>query len=138
MMMRTWSRLRRHAWGLALGILAQGLSGLHPADAADLKIYFVDVMGGAATLVVTPERETVLVDSGWPGQGDRDPLRILEALKDAGCDRIDHLVTTHWHMDHFGGVAGLAKRVPIGRFWDRGLPEDGGDQSLEHASSSRT
>ncbi|WP_240907290.1 ComEC/Rec2 family competence protein [Paludisphaera rhizosphaerae] len=95
------------------------------AAAADLEIYFVDVLGGAATLVVTPERETILVDSGWPGQNDRDPERIVKALKDAGCDRIDHLVTTHWHMDHYGGVAGLAKRAAIGRFWDRGLPEDG-------------
>lgn len=110
-------------------ILAAGLFGLTlmtgRAVAADLEIYFIDVMGGAATLVVTPERETVLVDCGWPGQDDRDPERIMRALKDAGCDTIDHLVTTHWHMDHFGGVAGLAKRTSIGRFWDRGLPEDG-------------
>ncbi|WP_156512929.1 ComEC/Rec2 family competence protein [Planctomyces sp. SH-PL62] len=93
--------------------------------AGGLQIYFIDVQGGAATLVVTPERESILIDTGWPGEGDRDPERIVKALKDAGCDRIDHLVTTHWHMDHYGGVAGLAKRVPIGRFWDRGLPEDG-------------
>jgi beta-lactamase superfamily II metal-dependent hydrolase len=94
-------------------------------EAAGLRIYFVDVLGGAATLVVTPEGESVLIDSGWPGEGGRDPDRIIRALKDAGRDRIDHLVTTHWHMDHFGGVEGLADRVEIGRFWDRGLPEDG-------------
>ena len=82
-------------------------------------------MGGAATLIVTPERESVLIDSGWPGFEDRDPKRIVHALKDlAGCDHLDHLVTTHWHMDHFGGVAGLAKLVEIKHFWDRGLPED--------------
>ena len=92
---------------------------------AGLNIYFIDVMGGAATLVVTPESETLLIDSGWPGQEDRDPKRIVHVLKDvAGCDHLDHLVTTHWHMDHFGGVAGLSKRVEIGQFWDRGLPED--------------
>ena len=115
---------------LAAGLLSLALLGTGRAVGADLEIYFVDVMGGAATLIVTPARETILVDSGWPGQKDRDPERIMSALKDAGCDRIDHLVTTHWHMDHFGGVAGLAKRVSIDRFWDRGLPEDeaaGGD-----------
>jgi beta-lactamase superfamily II metal-dependent hydrolase len=91
-----------------------------------LDIYFVDVMGGAATLIVTPERESILIDSGWPGFHDRDPKRIVHALKDlAGCDHLDHLVTTHWHTDHYGGVEGLTKLVRIDRFWDRGLPEDG-------------
>ncbi len=41
-----------------------------------MEIYFIDVMGGAATLLVTPEGESVLIDSGWPGADDRDPKRI--------------------------------------------------------------
>jgi len=95
-------------------------SGPRPLD-----IYFIDVMGGASTLIVTPEKESILIDSGWPGFEDRDPRRIVHVLKDlAGCDHLDHLVTTHWHVDHFGGVAGLAKAVDIKHFWDRGLPED--------------
>ncbi len=90
-----------------------------------MDIYFIDVMGGAATLIVTPEKESLLIDSGWPGFADRDPKRIVHVLKDvAGCDHLDHLVTTHWHTDHVGGVEGLAKRIEIRRFWDRGLPED--------------
>ncbi|WP_250846709.1 ComEC/Rec2 family competence protein [Aquisphaera insulae] len=99
-----------------------------PARAEDggrgLDVYFIDVMGGAATLIVTPERESVLIDSGWPGNEDRDPKRIVAALRAAGCERLDHLVTTHWHVDHFGGVSGLSKLVEIGHYWDRGLPED--------------
>lgn len=96
-----------------------------PPEARSLDIFFIDVQGGAATLIVTPERESILIDSGWPGLDDRDPKRIVHALKDlAGCDHLDHLVTTHWHMDHFGGVAGLNRLIRIGRFWDRGLPED--------------
>ncbi|MGD0043316.1 MAG: MBL fold metallo-hydrolase [Isosphaeraceae bacterium] len=95
-------------------------SGPRPLD-----IYFIDVMGGAATLIVTPEKESILIDSGWPGFEDRDPRRIVHVLKNlAGCDHLDHLVTTHWHVDHFGGVAGLAKAIEIKHFWDRGLPED--------------
>src|SRR5262249_48936794 len=51
--------------------------------------------------------------------------RIAHVLKDlAGCDHLDHLVTTHWHMDHFGGVGGLSRLIRIDHFWDRGLPED--------------
>lgn len=116
--------------GLAGGLLALLMAaGLGTARGQETKhgldIYFIDVQGGAATLVVTPERETVLIDTGWPGFDDRDPKRIVHVLKDvAGCERIDHLVTTHWHMDHFGGVEGLSKLVEIGQFWDRGLPED--------------
>ena len=101
-----------------------GNDGAAPRGSS-LEIFFIDVQGGAATLIVTPERESILIDSGWPGLEDRDPKRIVHALKDlAGCDHLDHLITTHWHMDHFGGVAGLDRLVRIGRFWDRGLPED--------------
>ena len=107
------------------GLLADRLGAGTAGDRPALDLYFIDVMGGAATLIVTPERESILIDSGWPGFDDRDPKRIIHVLKDlAGCDHLDHLVTTHWHTDHFGGVAGLAKRVEIEHFWDRGLPED--------------
>jgi competence protein ComEC len=109
-------------WGCGITANAAG-----PDDARGLEIYFIDAMGGAATLVVTADGESILIDSGWPGLDDRDPKRIVHALKDlAGCDHLDHLVTTHWHTDHYGGVAGLAKLVRIGHFWDRGLPEDEG------------
>ena len=96
------------------------------ARAADrtLDIYIIDVLGGAATLIVTPEAESILIDSGWPGLEDRDPKRIEYVLKKvAGLDQLDHLVTTHWHTDHYGGTEGLAKRLKIGKFWDRGLPD---------------
>lgn len=103
-----------------------------------LDIYFIDVMGGAATLIVTPERESILIDSGWPGFDDRDPKRIVHVLKDvAKLDHLDHLVTTHWHRDHFGGVEGLAKLVEIKRFWDRGLPEDKGSDTLNFPDGPR-
>jgi competence protein ComEC len=120
------------AWVLIVAIMF-GWAGIAEAQAVEaveagrgLEIYFIDVQGGAATLLVTPARESVLIDSGWPGLEDRDPKRIVHVLKDlAKCDQLDHLVTTHWHRDHFGGVAGLAQKVKIAHFWDRGLPEDG-------------
>jgi beta-lactamase superfamily II metal-dependent hydrolase len=90
----------------------------------NLDIYFIDVMGGAATLVVTPEGESVLLDSGWAGFQDRDPIRIESVLKEqAKLDHLDHLVTTHWHADHFGGVDGISRRLRVDHYWDRGLPD---------------
>jgi competence protein ComEC len=90
----------------------------------NLDIYFIDVNGGAATLIVTPEGESALIDSGWAGFEDRDPIRIEKVLKDqAKLDHLDHLITTHWHADHFGGVEGIAKRLRIDHYWDRGLPD---------------
>jgi beta-lactamase superfamily II metal-dependent hydrolase len=110
---------------LVVGLLPIAWAHGEPAAMAPLDLYFIDVMGGAATLLVTPEKESVLIDSGWPGLDDRDPTRIVHVLKDlAGCSYLDHLITTHWHKDHFGGVAGLAKQIEIKHFWDRGLPED--------------
>ncbi len=113
---------------LAMSVLlwATGAAGQTADRGRGLEIDFVDVMGGAATLIVTPERESILIDSGWPGLEDRDPKRIVHVLKDlAGCDHLDHLVTTHWHTDHYGGVGGLNRLIRIDHFWDRGLPEDG-------------
>ncbi|MCA1686284.1 MAG: MBL fold metallo-hydrolase, partial [Planctomycetia bacterium] len=111
---------------LRLGSILWATSMLSPAAQAErpFEVFFIDVMGGAATLVVTPDGESVLIDTGWPGQQDRDPKRIEHVIKDvAGLDHLDHLVTTHWHVDHYGGVAGLSRRVRVDHFWDRGLPD---------------
>ena len=86
-----------------------------------LDIYMVDVEGGNATLFVSPSKESLLVDSGNAGAGAvRDAERIVAAAKQAGLTRIDHLITTHWHGDHYGGMAELAARMPIGEFIDHG------------------
>jgi beta-lactamase superfamily II metal-dependent hydrolase len=85
-----------------------------------LEIYWVDVEGGGATLIVTPAGESVLVDAGFPG--GRDAGRIAKVAKEvAGLERIDALVVTHYHLDHFGGVAELAALMPIGTLYDHGI-----------------
>jgi beta-lactamase superfamily II metal-dependent hydrolase len=89
-------------------------------EPANLDIYWIDVEGGAATLVVTPARESVLMDTGWPRTDARDALRIQAAMNDAGIDRIDYLLISHFHGDHVGGLPALAERVPIGAIVDHG------------------
>jgi competence protein ComEC len=93
-------------------------NGQRPA----LDIYFIDVEGGQATLVVAPDRTSLLVDAGYGDIGGRDSSRILDAVKDAGLTRIDYQLITHFHGDHVGGVPDLAARLPIGTFVDYGEP----------------
>ena len=85
-----------------------------------LLIYSIDVEGGQATLLVAPTGASLLVDTGWPDNDGRDAMRIQTAMHDAGIKRIDHVLLTHYHVDHAGGVPELVKRVDVGEFLDHG------------------
>jgi beta-lactamase superfamily II metal-dependent hydrolase len=107
----------------ALVTLAVFLAAPRAAQAdRTLDIYWVDVEGGGATLIVTPAGESILIDSGNPGV--RDSGRIHKTAREvAGLKRIDHYITTHFHTDHFGGAAELSALIPIGQVYDNGIPE---------------
>ena len=86
-----------------------------------LDIYVIDVEGGNATLFVSPSGESLLIDTGNAGAAAvRDADRIMAAVKQAGLTRIDNLIVTHWHGDHYGGLAEVAARIPIRHFIDHG------------------
>src|ERR1700761_5247390 len=85
-----------------------------------LQIFFIDVEGGQSTLFVTPGGESLLVDTGWPGNAFRDANRIVAACKLAKVKKIDYLLITHFHMDHVGGVPQLVAKMPVGTFIDHG------------------
>src|SRR5438034_1703372 len=91
-----------------------------PAQTRNLDIYWIDVEGGGATLIVTPTGQSLLVDTGNPAPGDRDAKRIFAAAQTAGLRKIDMLLTTHFHGDHVGGAPALAKLIPIDRYLDHG------------------
>lgn len=104
---------------LAIALCVVSLSAQSRTKTLD--IYVVDVEGGNATLFVAPSGESVLIDSGNPGAAaTRDADRIMAAAKEAGLTQIDHLITTHWHGDHFGAMAELATRIPIRNYIDHG------------------
>src|SRR5262249_49752922 len=87
-----------------------------------LDLYWIDVEGGAATLLVTPAGETVLIDTGNPGR--RDPDRIVKVVtKIAGMKQIDHMIITHYHGDHFGGALTLVDQLPVHNLYDNGQYE---------------
>src|ERR1700704_3683052 len=85
-----------------------------------LDIYVTDVEGGNGTLFVTPSGESVLIDTGNANGAVRDAGRIMDAVRDAGLAQIDHLILTHYHGDHFGGMEELSKQIPIKEFIDHG------------------
>jgi beta-lactamase superfamily II metal-dependent hydrolase len=108
-------------WFLALSLaLCLSPAMLRAEEARGLDIYFIDTEGGAATLLVTPGNESVLIDCGNPGS--RDAERIHQVATKAGLKAIDHLIITHWHSDHYGGVGRLSKLLPIRHYYDRGIP----------------
>ncbi len=111
--------LRHGAFLALLATLVSAASARAAAKPKPLDIYWVDVEGGAATLIVTPAGESVLVDTGFAG--GRDAGRIQKLAKEAGLTHIDHLVITHYHGDHFGGLAELSALLPIGTLYEHGI-----------------
>jgi competence protein ComEC len=87
-----------------------------------LEIWFVDTEGGAATLIVTPAGESILIDSGNPGKRDAERIHRV-ATERAKLTAIDHHIVTHWHTDHFGGVERLSQLMPIKHYYHHGIPE---------------
>jgi len=108
-------------WGvktlLRIGIVLLLATG---AFAAPLRMYFVDVEGGQATLVVGPTGKSLLIDTGWPGFEGRDASRIVAAAKQAGISQLDYVLITHYHDDHVGGAPQLVERIKVATFIDHG------------------
>jgi beta-lactamase superfamily II metal-dependent hydrolase len=118
--------------------IACGTAAILAAAPRTLDIYFIDVEGGQSTLIRTPAGESLLVDTGYAGEGGpststpgdpskaRDAKRIAAAARAAGVKRIDVLLITHFHGDHDGGVTELSKLLPIRTFvdHDRPLPDE--------------
>ena len=99
--------------------------------AKPLEIFFIDVEGGQATLIVSPSGQSMLVDTGWPGFSNRDANRIAVAAKKVGLKKIDYVYITHFHTDHVGGAAQLAQRIQVGTFVDKGKTVETGKNADE-------
>ncbi len=114
---------------------AFALAAAFPASAQNnaLRIYWIDVEGGASTLFVSPSGESLLFDTGNPGNGDRDAKRIFATAQKAGLTKIDHVVISHWHGDHVGGLEALSKMIPLGKFYDHGDGVEAADKARHDA-----
>lgn len=127
---------------IAALVLVVSAASLAVAGETDgrLDVYWVDVEGGGATLIVTPMGESVLIDTGNPGRRDADRI-VRTAVNVAGLTRIDHLIITHYHRDHYGGASQLAKMIPLGHVYDNGrfenMPDDPGRDYFGFNSDTR-
>lgn len=98
--------------------------------AQPLRIYFIDVEGGQSTLIVTPAKQSVLIDAGFAGGRDAD--RIVQAAKNAGIKQIDYVLITHYHGDHVGGVVDLLEKFKVGTFVDHGENQEDSDATKKN------
>lgn len=83
-----------------------------------LRAHVLDVGQGDAILIITPEKKTVLVDSGT----SRGSEAVLQALQKYNVEKLDLVVATHPHADHIGGMVKVLDAVPVKNFLDSGQP----------------
>jgi competence protein ComEC len=119
------------------------LSALALCDAAHgatkpMEVYFIDVEGGQATLIVSPSGQSMVIDTGWAGFNNRDADRIAAAAAKSGVKQIDYLLITHYHADHVGGVPQLAAKLPIKNFVDHGPNFEAGKKAADELFSAYT
>src|SRR5260370_23174570 len=111
-----------------LALLATSLTA-----AKNLDIYVIDVEGGKAVLLVSPTGQSMLIDAGWPASNNRTAStdRIVDAARVAGLKRIDHMVITHFDIDHIGDVPDLASKIPVGHIYDHGDMQTSNAQAMQ-------
>ena len=116
---------------LAVTVCLSLASATRAETSKPLAIYFIDVEGGQATLVVGPDGQSLLVDTGWPDFDGRDAGRIASVAQAAGVKKLDYVLITHYHRDHVGGVAQLAKEIQIDTFVDHGPNMEDSDDTRQ-------
>lgn len=124
-------RLRRLAalsLGLAALLLVEGLAIQTSVIPGKLRVRALDVGQGDSLLVDLPGGQTILVDGGgFMGSpvdtGTRVVLPVLRAIRRS---KVDIVILSHPHPDHFGGLASTLPSIEVGEFWDTGQGEDHG------------
>ena len=117
----------------ALAFCASALAATKP-----MEVYFIDVEGGQATLIVSPSGQSMVIDTGWAGFNNRDADRIAAAAAKSGVKQIDYLLITHYHADHVGGVPQLAAKLPVMNFIDHGPNFEAGKKGADDLFNAYT
>jgi competence protein ComEC len=111
----TGGRLRQWGWRIMLvWVVAGAGAALLPRHTGELRCTFLSVGHGLAVLIEMPNGKTLLYDAGQLQNGSRARDVVQGALWEGGIPRIDALMISHADIDHFNGVPGLARTMPIG------------------------
>lgn len=123
-------RLRRAgimATGLALCLLLLA----HHFRPRTFSAYFLDVGQGDCAVVVTPERQVFVFDTGGlSGHFDPGEKILVPFLRYLGTDQVDAVFLSHGHHDHAGGLAGLLRWMPVSAIY---LPLENPSKDVEKA-----
>src|SRR5262249_41383849 len=106
---KTWGWSALAAWtvlGLGLGLRTSAPDGL--------RCTFLSVGHGAAILVESNSGRTLLYDAGAIQDGRIAQRAVQAALWENGHTGLDAVIISHADVDHFNGVAGLVKNLPVG------------------------
>jgi competence protein ComEC len=101
---------------------------LAAAQSPQLRIFQLDVEQADAALIVSPNTNTLVIDTGL---GIGSAQRIKALMDKLGITKIDHLVTSHYHSDHYGGVPALvtSQGVTVVKAYDRGAKDHLGSKT---------
>jgi len=96
-------------------ITIASLTGFYLLTAnSDLRVAFLDVGQGDASVVELPDGKTIVVDTGKTGK------EVSSYLRYRGKNVIDSLLLTHGDSDHVGGLTHLIDSFRIRHLWDNG------------------
>ncbi len=98
-----------------------------------MTVHFIDVGQGDSIFISLPDNENILIDTGSPAAG---PV-IVKYLKSIGIRKIDHLITTHLHDDHFGGIFSVLSEFVVENFYDNGFSNFGSAMYGDYIKSVR-
>ena len=78
-----------------------------------LRIFFIDVGQGDSTLIITPDKKTVLIDGGGSDSFDVGEKVLLPYLLDRRILKIDYVLISHFDTDHATGVAQILGKIDV-------------------------
>lgn len=85
-----------------------------------LTVHYIDIGQGDSTLIVLPNRETMLIDCGNTGKGDD----IVSYFEKIGVTEIDVLIASHADADHIGGCDEIMAAFPVKKVIENGQGKD--------------
>lgn len=135
-------------WRAQLSMVAAGVAVLagaewmqrHALAPGALRVTFLDVGQGDATLLES-EGQAMLIDAGGAIGPGPDPgaLSVLPALRARRISKLDRVVLSHPHPDHYGGLRAVLDALPVHELWDNGQAEAESDHGpvLELLAAAR-